>query len=102
MHLDLFLDISAPDAIVSITEAAEEHLRNKCAWFCNYLYGIIRWTDKVQGNFALDEGEVYLILGDARDAAPHGVLVDAGSEERESLHFRFGLHDGMGEGGPMV
>jgi hypothetical protein len=41
----------------------------------------------------LQQGQAYMLSGMARDACVHGVLADVGSEHRESLNLRFGLHD---------
>ncbi|KAG7358783.1 hypothetical protein IV203_015372 [Nitzschia inconspicua] len=41
----------------------------------------------------LQQGEAYMLSAMARDACVHGVLADVGSEQRESLNLRFGLHD---------
>jgi hypothetical protein len=38
-------------------------------------------------------GEAYMLSDKARDACTHGILADVGSEQRESLNLRFGLHD---------
>ena len=43
--------------------------------------------------FRLSSGQGYALSGDARNAWLHGVLAEDGSEERESLNLRFGLHD---------
>ena len=43
--------------------------------------------------FRLEQGEAYALSGDARNAWLHGVLAEEGSEARESLNLRFGLHD---------
>jgi hypothetical protein len=45
----------------------------------------------------LASGEAYMLAGMARNACVHGVLADVGSEHRESLNLRFGLHDCDGE-----
>lgn len=47
--------------------------------------------------FHLREGQLYALSGDARNAALHGVLADDGSEARESLNLRFGLHSARPE-----
>jgi hypothetical protein len=45
----------------------------------------------------LAPGEAYMLADMARNACVHGVLADVGSEHRESLNLRFGLHDFQGE-----
>ena len=47
--------------------------------------------------FRLREGELYALSGDARNASLHGVLAEDGSEARESLNLRFGLHSARPE-----
>jgi hypothetical protein len=42
--------------------------------------------------FDLARGQAYALSGDARNVCLHGVLAEGGSDERESLNLRFGLH----------
>ena len=42
--------------------------------------------------FALQEGQAYMLSGDARNKCLHGVISAEGDGERESLNLRFGLH----------
>jgi len=43
-------------------------------------------------HFPLRAGHAYVLCGDVRNLALHGVLSDGGSERRESLNLRFGIH----------
>ena len=42
--------------------------------------------------FRLEEGQAYVLSGEARNRCLHGVLSAEGEGERESLNLRFGLH----------
>lgn len=46
-----------------------------------------------RGVFTLNEGEAYMLSDRVRNECTHGVLARKGSEFRESLNLRFGLHD---------
>lgn len=44
-------------------------------------------------SFGLEEGEAYILCGDARNKCVHGVLCDdQSSSQRETLNLRYGLH----------
>lgn len=45
-----------------------------------------------RATFVLPERGVYMLSGPVRNACLHGVLADEGSDHRESLNLRFGLH----------
>jgi hypothetical protein len=46
-----------------------------------------------QCTLRVSAGEAYMLSDKARDACSHGILADEGSEHRESLNLRFGIHD---------
>ena len=43
-------------------------------------------------SFDMEEGEAYILCGDARNKCTHGVLCDNKSSRRETLNLRYGLH----------
>ena len=50
-------------------------------------------TEREECYFPLRQGQAYALSGDARNVCLHGVLAEEGSEARESLNLRFGLHE---------